>query len=96
MKNKSRANFSFRIGTYKTKKWLLIVDKNSGGMSVTNDIENVVDDISAHVGIDPLEYRIIYKDSEGRWDGWDHKTQTFYLYPQASSNKIENDLKLGI
>lgn len=56
---------------------LAIVDKNLGGMSVTNNIENVVDEIANVEQINPEDYQIVYRDSQGEWDGWNHKTQEF-------------------
>lgn len=46
---------------------LLIFDQNLGGPSVTNDIEQVLARIAA-CGVDLDKRRIIYRDSEGRWD----------------------------
>lgn len=80
MLKKSRANFQYKIGEVQGLKMLLIVDKDAGSMSVTNDIENVVADISTHEGIDPTEYFIAYKDSQGDWDGWDAKTKSFFFF----------------
>jgi len=48
---------------------ILIIDKNIGGRSVTNNISNVLKDISYKEGIDPKIYNIAYKDSMGNWDG---------------------------
>ena len=41
---------------------------NQGSESVTNDIENVLDDIRTEIG-DLAGYALIYRDSMGRWDG---------------------------
>ena len=62
---------------------LVIIDRNLGNRSVTNDIENVLADIDRDLrqladttrlnsmrGVLKLhEYDIIYADSEGRFDG---------------------------
>jgi hypothetical protein len=69
MKKQSRANFFYRLGEVDQQKILLIWDQNAGNMSVTNDIENVVANIAAYEGINPISYLIIYRDSEGNWDG---------------------------
>lgn len=89
---RSRAQFLYRIGEYQGNKWLLIWDKNLGAISVTNDIENVVEDIADHEGIDPLEYTIVYRDSEGNWDGWNHLTQSFYWWEDSPQNQLFNHL----
>lgn len=44
-----------------------IIDLNLGNKSVTNDIENVIRKIATEQNIDPHDYKIIYKDSEGDW-----------------------------
>lgn len=61
-------------------------------MSVTNDIENVVADIAANEGINPLEYTIIYRNSESNWDGWDAKTESFYFWEMSPQSKLFNHL----
>lgn len=94
MRKKYKAQFIYKTGTFKGEKWLLIVDKNQGAMSVTNDIENVVEDIAEYEGIDPFEYQIIYRDSEGHWDGWDHYEKTFFAYPQGSARTKAGYLSL--
>lgn len=45
-----------------------IVDLDLGSKSVTNDMENVLDDIRTEIG-DLAGYAVIYRDSMGRWDG---------------------------
>ena len=39
-----------------------------GNKSVTNDIENVLEDIRAELG-DLSGFAVVYRDSMGRWDG---------------------------
>lgn len=47
---------------------IAIIDLDLGNQSVTNDIENVLDEISAQLrGL--AGYAIIYRDSRGIWDG---------------------------
>ena len=45
---------------------IAIIDLDS--KSVTNDMENILDDIRAKLG-DVAGYAVIYRDSTGRWDG---------------------------
>lgn len=47
---------------------LWIVDLN-GPKSLTNDIEYVIEDIEKVENIDASKLKIMYKDSEGIWDG---------------------------
>jgi hypothetical protein len=59
-----RADYTFTI----EGNVIAIVDLDLGSKSVTNDIENVIEDIRAELG-DLAGYAIIYRDSTGRWDG---------------------------
>ena len=47
---------------------LLITDRNLGDRSVTNEVEQVLVDL-AGLSIDIAKQRIIYRDSDGIWDG---------------------------
>lgn len=55
-----RANYTYGI----LDDVLYIIDENLGSMSVTNDMERVLEDIQK-TGINLSEYKIMYKDSEG-------------------------------
>ncbi len=48
-----------------------IIDQDTSKMSVTNDIENVVEEIAKKENIMKLT-PVVYRDSQGIWDGWDH------------------------
>jgi len=48
---------------------LFIQDLNFGRMSVTNNMENVLSEIRDKIGEKIIGAKIIYKDSEGFWDG---------------------------
>ena len=68
-----KSTFSFKI-----KNGIVsIVDLDEGGMSVINDIENVVEFICTTKKIVATEYKWIYQDSDGIWDGWDPAVNTF-------------------
>ena len=69
-------------------------------MSVTNDIDQVIKDISIMEHIDPTEYMIIYKDSAGIWDGFNVKTGEFEMlnaehWRQAVKKYIDRQLELS-
>lgn len=64
MKTPFRADYTYTI----EGSVIAIVDLDLGSKSVTNDIENVLDDIRAEIG-DLAGYAVIYQDSMGRWDG---------------------------
>lgn len=70
---KKRTDYSYKM----IPGCLSIVDLNLGRTSVTNCIEDVVEEICKAEDVDPLKLYIVYKDSEGIWDGWDHKTKRF-------------------
>jgi hypothetical protein len=92
MRKRSKAQFEYRIGERDGFKFLLIADKNFGERSVTNDIENVVADIADFEGITPTEYIIIYRDTEGNWDGWDAKSGNFFFF-RNSHAVLEETIK---
>lgn len=56
------------------RKIVFIVDLNDGGMSVTNDAENVCTQaVSSSIMngdecVHLYNYRLFYRDSEGQWD----------------------------
>lgn len=75
----SKSNYNYHIKGIGGHNVIAIEDLNQGGMSVTNNIENVVDEICHKENIFPRGYIIIYKDSEGFWDGWDYNKQDFIV-----------------
>jgi hypothetical protein len=73
-----KSDFDFEIVKMQGRYILKIVDLDLGRMSVTNDIENVVEYIFRKTpDVDPAGFLIIYQDSEHRWDGWDAKDRQF-------------------
>lgn len=54
-----------------------IVDLDKGNKSLTNDIENVIEEVCLRAGIKPHEYKWVYRDSGGMWDGFDPATKQF-------------------
>jgi len=50
------------------KEFIWIHDKDEGGKSVTNDMENILCDL-LHEGIPIFDLPIMYKDSMKNWDG---------------------------
>lgn len=64
MKSRSDYDYFFKD----EKKTLCIVDLNLGRMSVTNNAENVINEIKKEVGDKIYEMKIIYQDSENAWD----------------------------
>lgn len=70
----SRSAYSYEIHD----NVVAIEDEDMGGMSVTSNIESVIEEIAAQESIDPEHYAWIYRDTEGMWDGFDPLTNTFY------------------
>ena len=59
-------------------KMVFIID-NDEGMTITNDAENVVEDVLSHYP----DHRIIYCDTDGNWDEllhWNGKFAGFKPY----------------
>jgi prophage maintenance system killer protein len=59
------------------RQFLMIEDLNKGRMSVTNNIENIVDYVCMNKLQNPCEVYIVYKDSEGMWDGYEFASLHF-------------------
>ena len=79
---KVRAHYSVRCETEET---IWIVDLDDGGMSVTNDAESVVAQVVKEYG----DKRIIYRDSDGRWDELRHINGVFIGYAPAPNLRPE-------
>lgn len=82
----TRATFKHYLGSHQGNRIITIIDEDRG-MSVTNDIENVVKEIESLHGLDADDYLIIYRDTDGTWDGWDNKNQLFI--PLSAANEEE-------
>ena len=73
----SKATYTAAFESFAGSDCLFIADLNQGGMSVTNDIENIVENECNKAGKIADDLLIVYCDSEGIWDGWDNKTEVF-------------------
>lgn len=82
-----KSDYHYSTDIFQEKKFLVIVDEDRGGRSVTNNIEIVVREICRKENIDPKDHLIIYQDSDGTWDGWDYLTEAFV--PLQAKSKIE-------
>lgn len=72
--------------TYTVKGSVIaIVDLDQGSKSVTNDMENVLDDIRAEVG-DLSGYSVICRHSMGRWDGVRQPGRLVEFYPLGETD----------
>lgn len=61
----------FEIVANVPDKAIAIVDLNRGRMSITNDAEAVVDWLTGRQFLSPGK-RLVYRDSDGRWDELKH------------------------
>lgn len=83
-----------------------IIDEYEGGAgnkTVTNNIEQVVQDISWENEIDPYNYVWVYMDTDGVWTGYEPEFDNFYrigavgideLDTVLSSNQVKQRIKL--
>lgn len=66
-----RSDFTYHTRESKGTSVLVIIDLDQGGMSITNNVEVVVKSIAAELGESTYKMPIIYRDSEGTYDGID-------------------------
>ena len=77
----NRSDFTYGIDTdFYGINVVWIIDYDHGRLSVTNNIENIVNFIHEENPElkdlpDPIHY--VYRDSELQWDGWNHKEESF-------------------
>lgn len=79
----AKSLFHYHLTERDNKKFIVIYDDDIG-MSVTNNIENIIDWIAQEENIDPHEFLIVYKDSEGIFDGFDYNTLNFVVLSESS------------
>lgn len=74
---------------------LWIEDVGVNTRSVTNDMINVLNDIRHETGVDLTSVKVVYKDSNGNWDGVIPHVESHGLvfsngwYPLNTRNKEE-------
>lgn len=91
-----RSDYDYEITVRDKHDVLLIVDRDLGGISVTNNIEKIVDRIARENNIDPSGFKILYYDSDGIWDGWDYKTKKFVFVGEKKLRKAVDKYVRGI
>lgn len=64
-----RSDFDFHLRTVDGQNIIVIEDLDAGGMSVTNNIEAVVKEAAGQLGVYPATALIVYRDSDGTYDG---------------------------
>jgi hypothetical protein len=67
-----------------------IVDLDLGNRSVTNDIESVLRKIEHYHQGSIGGFRIMYRDSEGIWDGilWEGRAHLFFLCTKPKKDEL--------
>ncbi len=79
IKTTMKSDYTFQI----KNSVLCIVDLDQGNASVTNNAEQVLNEIKAHL-LDlqvPFPPIVIYMDTEGKWDGMEYVGETLSFYP---------------
>jgi 16S rRNA G966 N2-methylase RsmD len=89
----TRSDFIYDV--FPETKFVRIVDLDKGRMSVTNDIENVIEEIATQEQISPLDYKFIYQDSEGQVDGFNYKDKSHVLLFAKSFMEAEMMITLN-
>lgn len=72
----AKCKYSWEIILHKQFRVLCLIDLQVG-MSLTNNIEEVIEELKKELPAFPS--KIIYKDSDGNWDGWSDEKQNFIL-----------------
>lgn len=80
----NRSRFSYHINSSTGKNVLVILDLG-GGMSATNNIENIMMNIADDLGARVYCMPVIYRDSEGIYDGVDFQHGSPFVYIGARS-----------
>lgn len=81
----SNSDYTYTITNFRGPGVIVIQDLNRGNKSVTNNIENVVDEICIKELIEyPEDYIIVFKDSTALWDIYDYKKELFTIVSEAS------------
>jgi hypothetical protein len=86
----TRADFTYSMTPIQIK----IVDLNTGKASVTNDIESVLRKIEAWHQGSIAGYQIMYRDSDGYWDGveWNGEQPRFFAIRERDETAAEKKL----
>lgn len=79
----SKCKYSWELGNLRGFKFLILRDQYFGNsMSLTNGIEDVYEELNT---LKNLPVRVVYRDTEGNWDGWNPITNRFIILNASSS-----------
>lgn len=90
-----RANYSYQIKDIQGRNIISIIDLYNASYptkSVTNDIENVITDIERKESLDANNYIVVYRDTDGNWDGWDTRAKEFVSGNSTDENEAIRNL----
>lgn len=73
----AKADYSHALAELNGRPIIVIQDLDRGNKSVTNDINNVVEEIAQKERINPVDHYIIYRDSDREWNGYNFSTGQF-------------------
>lgn len=73
----AKADYSHGITECLGRPFIVIQDLDNGNKSVTNDMDNVLEEIATREKIDPADHLIVYRDSQKLWDGYVYRSHEF-------------------
>jgi len=91
----SRCSFTYTVRKANNKNVLCLEDRGTG-MSLTNGMEDVIEELQASFkrSSKPFPSLVIYKDTEGMWDGWNVKKEEFIGLQYKRLEKALNEITL--
>lgn len=94
----AKSDFTYHINKTGKKPVVVIEDLDRGGMSVTNNIQAVVEETVRVLGLPPermdLDYCVVYRDSQGQYDGVFHDREgrmNIYSLEQTTPARNEQE-----
>lgn len=91
MNRAALSDYTYHIRRDGQKPVIVITDLNLGRMSVTNNIEAVVDAVCKSIGLSTREAEIIYRDSDGAYDRvWEYDSKMLFA-PLVRLQRIESE-----
>ncbi len=91
MNRASLSDFIFHVRKDGKRPVIVIEDLNQGRMSVTNNIEAVVETVCAAAELTSGDAEIIYRDSDGVYDGIYEHGGVLHFYALARLRRIKDE-----
>lgn len=91
----SRCSYTYTVRTANDVSVLCLEDKGVG-MSLTNGMEDVIEELQISFKKEgkPFPSLVIYKDTDGMWDGWDIKKEEFIMLQYKRQEKTLNEITI--